>query len=179
MCDRDPLPWWTQVRVTLLGDAAHPMYLVESNCASQAILDARCLCDLLVRHPVPEALAAYQAERLPATTAVVRSNRIGGPERVVDLAAAHPRLVSPAFRMWRPRPNWPGSSVRHHLSPDQHFQPAIKTEILTDSRVDQLVIDQLKIIPMLLQVQHRTVADLRQVPLDCVGIDHGLDLGEV
>ena len=88
MCDRDPLPRWTQGRVTLLGDAAHPMYPVGSNGASQAILDARCLCDLLARHPLPEALAAYEADRLPATAAVVRSNRIGGPERVVDLVAA-------------------------------------------------------------------------------------------
>jgi 2-polyprenyl-6-methoxyphenol hydroxylase-like FAD-dependent oxidoreductase len=88
MCDRDPLPWWTQGRVTLLGDAAHPMYPVGSNGASQAILDARCLCNLLARHPAPEALAAYEAERLPATAAVVRSNRVGGPERVVDLVAA-------------------------------------------------------------------------------------------
>jgi 5-methylphenazine-1-carboxylate 1-monooxygenase len=87
MCDRDPLPWWTQGRVTLLGDAAHPMYPVGSNGASQAILDARCLRDLLAKHPVPEALAAYEAERLPATAAVVRSNRVGGPERVVDLVA--------------------------------------------------------------------------------------------
>ena len=87
MCDRDPLPWWTQGRVTLLGDAAHPMYPVGSNGASQAVLDARCLCDLLVGRPVAEALAAYEAERLPATAAVVRSNRAGGPERVVDLVA--------------------------------------------------------------------------------------------
>jgi 2-polyprenyl-6-methoxyphenol hydroxylase-like FAD-dependent oxidoreductase len=87
MCDRDPLPWWTAGRVTLLGDAAHPMYPVGSNGASQAILDARCLTGLLTAHPVPEALAAYEAERLPATAAVVRSNRIGGPERVVDLVA--------------------------------------------------------------------------------------------
>jgi 2-polyprenyl-6-methoxyphenol hydroxylase-like FAD-dependent oxidoreductase len=87
MCDRDPLPWWTLGRVSLLGDAAHPMYPVGSNGASQAILDARCLCDLLASHPVPEALAAYEADRLPATAAVVRSNRAGGPERVVDLVA--------------------------------------------------------------------------------------------
>jgi 2-polyprenyl-6-methoxyphenol hydroxylase-like FAD-dependent oxidoreductase len=63
------------------------MYPVGSNGASQAILDARCLCDLLARHAVPEALTAYEADRLPATAAIVRSNRIGGPERVVDLAA--------------------------------------------------------------------------------------------
>ncbi|HEY4043036.1 MAG TPA: flavin-dependent oxidoreductase [Rhodopila sp.] len=88
MCDRDPLPWWTQGRVTLLGDAAHPMYPVGSNGASQAILDARCLSDLLAARPVPEALAAYEAERLPATAALVASNRVGGPERVINLVAS-------------------------------------------------------------------------------------------
>jgi hypothetical protein len=41
----------------------------------------------LASHPVPEALAAYEADRVPATAAVVRSNRAGGPERVVDLVA--------------------------------------------------------------------------------------------
>ena len=92
MCDRDPLPWWTQARVSLLGDAAHPMYPVGSNGASQAILDARCLADLLVRLPVPEALADYQADRLPATASVVQSNRTGGPERVIDLVAARAPL---------------------------------------------------------------------------------------
>ncbi len=49
MCDRDPLPRWSHGRVTLLGDAAHPMYPVGSNGASQAILDARCLADRLAR----------------------------------------------------------------------------------------------------------------------------------
>jgi 2-polyprenyl-6-methoxyphenol hydroxylase-like FAD-dependent oxidoreductase len=87
MCDRDPLPWWTQGRVTLLGDAAHPMYPVGSNGASQAILDALCLSTRLAASPIPEALAAYEAERRPATASVVQSNRIGGPERVVDLVA--------------------------------------------------------------------------------------------
>ena len=88
MADRDPLPWWTQGRVTLLGDAAHPMYPVGSNGASQAILDARCLADLLAGGNVPAALAAYDAQRRPATADIVRSNRIGGPERVVDLVAS-------------------------------------------------------------------------------------------
>jgi 2-polyprenyl-6-methoxyphenol hydroxylase-like FAD-dependent oxidoreductase len=88
MCDRDPLPFWTQGRVTLLGDAAHPMYPVGSNGASQAVLDARCLADLLAARPVPEALAAYEAERLPKTAEIVRSNRRGGPERVVDVVSA-------------------------------------------------------------------------------------------
>lgn len=87
MCDRDPLPWWTQGRVTLLGDAAHPMFPVGSNGASQAILDARAMADALARLAVPDALAAYEAERLAATTDIVLSNRNGGPERVIDLVA--------------------------------------------------------------------------------------------
>jgi 2-polyprenyl-6-methoxyphenol hydroxylase-like FAD-dependent oxidoreductase len=87
MCDRDPLPWWTQGRVTLLGDAAHPMFPVGSNGASQAVLDARCLTNALAAHPVAEALAAYETERRAATSAIVLSNRNGGPERVIDVVA--------------------------------------------------------------------------------------------
>jgi 2-polyprenyl-6-methoxyphenol hydroxylase-like FAD-dependent oxidoreductase len=88
MCDRDPLPWWTRDRVTLLGDAAHPMYPVGSNGASQAVLDTRSLARLLAEMPAEAALSAYQAERLPKTAAIVRSNRAGGPERVVDVVSA-------------------------------------------------------------------------------------------
>lgn len=85
MCDRDPLSGWTDGRVTLLGDAAHPMYPVGSNGASQAILDAVCLAELLSKHEAPAALAAYDATRRPATTEIVHANRKGGPERVIDL----------------------------------------------------------------------------------------------
>jgi 2-polyprenyl-6-methoxyphenol hydroxylase-like FAD-dependent oxidoreductase len=89
MCDRDPLPRWSQGRVTLLGDAAHPMYPVGSNGASQAILDARCLGDWLVRGDnAMHALAAYEAERLPPTAQIVRMNRKGGPEGVIDAVEA-------------------------------------------------------------------------------------------
>ncbi len=89
MCDRDPLLWWTQGRVTLLGDAAHPMYPVGSNGASQAILDARLLARLLDEMPAAtDALAAYEADRLPKTREIVRLNRMGGPERVVDVVSA-------------------------------------------------------------------------------------------
>ena len=85
MADRDPLPRWTHGRVTLLGDAAHPMYPVGSNGASQAILDARCLADLLVSSEHARgALAAYEADRLPKTAEIVRNNRKGGPEGVID-----------------------------------------------------------------------------------------------
>lgn len=89
MCDRDPLERWSEGRVTLLGDAAHPMYPVGSNGASQAVLDAASLAGHLAGGAdVVEALAAYDAERRPATAAIVRANREGGPERVIDLVEA-------------------------------------------------------------------------------------------
>jgi 2-polyprenyl-6-methoxyphenol hydroxylase-like FAD-dependent oxidoreductase len=89
MCDRDPLPRWSHGRVTMLGDAAHPMYPVGSNGASQAILDARCLADLLrsAEHP-QHALWMYEQERLPVTAQIVRMNRKGGPEGVIDAVEA-------------------------------------------------------------------------------------------
>jgi 2-polyprenyl-6-methoxyphenol hydroxylase-like FAD-dependent oxidoreductase len=86
MCDRDPLPRWSFGRVTLLGDAAHPMYPVGGNGASQATLDARCVARLLAETgDVVEALAAYEAARLPVTAKIVHDNRRGGPERVIDV----------------------------------------------------------------------------------------------
>ncbi|MFK7859960.1 MAG: flavin-dependent oxidoreductase [Granulosicoccus sp.] len=85
MADRDPLPRWTHGRVTLLGDAAHPMYPVGSNGSAQAILDARSLADNIARSEHPrEALYRYEQERLDKTSEVVRNNRLGGPERVID-----------------------------------------------------------------------------------------------
>jgi 5-methylphenazine-1-carboxylate 1-monooxygenase len=89
MCDRDPLPRWSFGRVTLLGDAAHPMYPVGSNGASQAILDARCLADRLKDADNPiHALWLYEQTRLPPTAEIVRMNRKGGPEGVIDAVEA-------------------------------------------------------------------------------------------
>jgi 5-methylphenazine-1-carboxylate 1-monooxygenase len=52
--------------VTLIGDAAHPMYPIGSNGASQAILDARVLTrEILAHGPTNAALAAYEAGRRP------------------------------------------------------------------------------------------------------------------
>jgi 2-polyprenyl-6-methoxyphenol hydroxylase-like FAD-dependent oxidoreductase len=86
MCDRDPLPRWSFGRVTLLGDAAHLMYPVGSNGASQAILDARCVAALLAEmKDAATALRAYEAARLPATAKIAHDNRMGGPERVIDV----------------------------------------------------------------------------------------------
>lgn len=83
MVDQDPLPHWSDGRVTLLGDAAHPMYPRGSNGAGQAILDARCLADRLAQDADPvAALKAYEAERLPATAKVVLTNRANPPDAI-------------------------------------------------------------------------------------------------
>src|SRR3546814_5247880 len=85
MVDRDPLPRWSDGRATLLGDAAHAMYPIGSNGASQAILDARVLTrEILAHGTTPEALAAYEAERRPATAKIVLANRQNGPEQVMQ-----------------------------------------------------------------------------------------------
>jgi 2-polyprenyl-6-methoxyphenol hydroxylase-like FAD-dependent oxidoreductase len=84
MVDQDPLPWWTRGRVTLLGDAAHPMVPRGSNGAGQAILDARDLADRLAAGGDPRAaLVAYEAERLPATSRVVLENRRNPPDAII------------------------------------------------------------------------------------------------
>jgi len=88
-CDRDPVQRWSFGRTTLLGDAAHPMYPVGSNGASQAILDAAALArHLTSTAEVEEAFAAYDGERRPLTADIVRNNRRGGPEGVIDLVEA-------------------------------------------------------------------------------------------
>ncbi len=86
LVDRDPLDRWTFGSVTLMGDAAHPMYPIGSNGASQAILDARVLTrEILAHGETPAALEAYEAERRPATTDLVKLNRRNGPEQVMQL----------------------------------------------------------------------------------------------
>ncbi len=87
MCDRDPLPRWSHGRVTLLGDAAHPMYPIGSNGASQAILDTESLATALVDEAdVERALARYEADRREATGKIVLANRGNGPDQVMQLA---------------------------------------------------------------------------------------------
>jgi 2-polyprenyl-6-methoxyphenol hydroxylase-like FAD-dependent oxidoreductase len=86
MVDRDPLPRWTHGHVTLLGDAAHPIYPIGSNGASQAILDARVLArEIRAQGATTAALEAYEAERRPATAAIVAANRGNGPDQVLEL----------------------------------------------------------------------------------------------
>jgi 5-methylphenazine-1-carboxylate 1-monooxygenase len=86
LVDRDPIARWTFDPVTLMGDAAHPMYPIGSNGASQAILDARVLTrEILAHGPTHAALLAYEAERRPATTDLVMLNRRNGPEQVMQM----------------------------------------------------------------------------------------------
>ncbi|MER7516335.1 FAD-dependent monooxygenase [Streptomyces sp. NPDC126499] len=87
MVDRDPLDRWSHGRTTLVGDAAHAMYPVGSNGASQAVIEARALAHALAVHDDPvEALTAYEAHRRPVTTALQEAGRRQGPEVVIDLA---------------------------------------------------------------------------------------------
>jgi len=84
MVDQDPLPRWSFGRVTLLGDAAHPMVPRGSNGAGQAILDARALGSALSENDDPvAALAAYEKRRLEATTRIVLTNRTNPPDAIL------------------------------------------------------------------------------------------------
>jgi 5-methylphenazine-1-carboxylate 1-monooxygenase len=85
MSDRDPAPTWNFGRVTLLGDAAHTLYPIGSNGASQAILDARKLAYELAMQPsIEAALKAYEGERLPATARLLALTRAEGPDAVMQ-----------------------------------------------------------------------------------------------
>ena len=96
MVDQDPLPRWSFGRVTLLGDAAHPMYPRGSNGAGQAILDAVCLAEqLAVRGVGAEALTHYDRIRNAATAKIVLANRSTPPD--VILREVHERSGDKPF----------------------------------------------------------------------------------
>ncbi|KAK4956187.1 hypothetical protein LTR10_005708 [Elasticomyces elasticus] len=90
MCDRNPVERWSFGHLTLLGDAAHPMYPIGSNGASQAILDSASLTKYLLKctklSDITSALQQYQDERLPATARIVMANRGNGPDHVMQIA---------------------------------------------------------------------------------------------
>jgi 2-polyprenyl-6-methoxyphenol hydroxylase-like FAD-dependent oxidoreductase len=86
MVDRDPLPRWSHGRVTLLGDAAHPMYPIGSNGASQAIIDGEAITQELAAGGDPEkALQRYEQRRLPPMARIVESNRRKGIDIMLDI----------------------------------------------------------------------------------------------
>jgi len=88
MVDRHPLPKWSQGRVTLLGDAAHAMYPIGSNGASQAVLDARVLArELRDSGRGPRALLRYEELRRQTVNALILANRGDGPDKVLDIVA--------------------------------------------------------------------------------------------
>jgi 5-methylphenazine-1-carboxylate 1-monooxygenase len=97
MVDKNPIERWTFGRVTVAGDAAHPMYPRGSNGAAQGAIDARTLADCLAHHDDPRvALKAYETARLAATAKVVRTNREHPPDfiniRVEELVGDRPFL---------------------------------------------------------------------------------------
>lgn len=86
MVDRDPLPRWSHGRVTLLGDAAHPMYPIGSNGASQAIIDGEAITQELSKGDDPEtALKRYEERRLTPMARIVESNRRKGIDVMLDI----------------------------------------------------------------------------------------------
>jgi salicylate hydroxylase len=80
LCDREPIKDWSDGRVTLLGDAAHPMmqYLAQGAC--MAVEDAVCLADKVVEHQGDFAAAFrdYQAARYLRTGRVQLMARVYG-----------------------------------------------------------------------------------------------------
>jgi 2-polyprenyl-6-methoxyphenol hydroxylase-like FAD-dependent oxidoreductase len=88
MVDRHPVEQWSFGRVTLLGDAAHPMRPNGSNGSSQAILDGEAIAHALSRHDdVIAALHEYETARLEPTAKLTLANRQAGPERVMQWVA--------------------------------------------------------------------------------------------
>jgi 2-polyprenyl-6-methoxyphenol hydroxylase-like FAD-dependent oxidoreductase len=86
LVDRDPVPTWSSGRVTLMGDAAHPMHPIGSQAGSQAIVDARALTTALLNVASPiNALRLYDAERRPAMDEITLRNRRFGPEAALQL----------------------------------------------------------------------------------------------
>lgn len=84
MVDKDPVAQWTFGRVTLLGDAAHPMYPRGSNGSAQALIDGRTLADQLQQHADPlAALKSYEDLRLKTTGKIVETNRSTPPDFII------------------------------------------------------------------------------------------------
>jgi 5-methylphenazine-1-carboxylate 1-monooxygenase len=87
MADRNPLPRWSFGRITLLGDAAHPMYPRGSNGGAQAIIDGRILMECLAGEADPvQALGKYEEIRRPVTSKIVMTNRATPPDMLIELA---------------------------------------------------------------------------------------------
>ncbi len=85
--DRDPIPRWSFGRVTLIGDAAHPMQPVGAQAGSQAVVDGRVLAAALMAEREPAAaLTRYQDERIAAMNDMIIRNRNLGLEVILQQA---------------------------------------------------------------------------------------------
>jgi 2-polyprenyl-6-methoxyphenol hydroxylase-like FAD-dependent oxidoreductase len=85
--DRDPIPRWTFDRVTLIGDAAHPMLPTGSQAGSQAVVDARYVVRALLLEATPQAaLKRFEDERLKPMNEITLRNRRHGPEIAMQIA---------------------------------------------------------------------------------------------
>src|SRR5947209_16439065 len=93
LCDRDPVDRWTDGRVVLLGDAAHPMLQYFAQGACMALEDAVCLSHMLDadRDDPARALAQYRSQRFPRTARVQLQSRLIG-EHIYHPAGEHARL---------------------------------------------------------------------------------------
>lgn len=86
LVDRDPVTCWSRGRITLIGDAAHPMQPIGGQAGSQAIIDVRVLTDALISQgDVVSALQQYDARRRPVMNDITLRNRQLGPEAALQL----------------------------------------------------------------------------------------------
>jgi 2-polyprenyl-6-methoxyphenol hydroxylase-like FAD-dependent oxidoreductase len=81
--DRAPIPAWSAGRVTLLGDAAHPMVPNLGQGGAQAMEDAVVLARCLQQVDIPASIVAYGRERMDRTARIVQGSRTMG--RIVQL----------------------------------------------------------------------------------------------
>lgn len=85
MTDRDPIKQWSFGRITLMGDAAHPMYPRGGNGGAQAIIDGSTITKMLQSSSDPvSVLKAYEQKRIPPTSAIVLENRTAPPDLIID-----------------------------------------------------------------------------------------------
>jgi salicylate hydroxylase len=99
LCDRDPVEKWTDGRVALLGDAAHPMLQYFAQGACMAMEDAVCLAHMAESFPddLERAFEAYRSRRvLRATRVQLQSRAIG--EHIYHPSGAHAALRNAIMR---------------------------------------------------------------------------------
>jgi salicylate hydroxylase len=107
LCDREPIRDWVDGRVTLLGDAAHPMLQYFAQGACMALEDGVCLAHMVERHSedLSRAFVAYNRQR------AARTARVQMGSRLIGEYVYHPALARADVR----------DAVLRSLSPDDYF----------------------------------------------------------